>query len=223
MEIKHFMDYMTIKNFYMMRKPKFWEKAKKDLSKRDKKLEKIIENYPKDFLFSKSDPFYTISRSIVGQQISVKAAQSVWDKLEARVGKITVHKIKNVHYMTLKSCGLSRQKITYLKSLSKAIIGKEINPKSWPDKDDEEIINELIKIKGIGKWTAEMYLIFNLCRPDVFPVDDIGLIRGICNCYDLEYPISKDKAISLSEKWRPWRSVATWYFWRSLDPIPVEY
>ena len=88
---------------------------------------------------------------------------------------------------------------------------------------NEEIIDELVKIKGIGRWTAEMYLIFNLCRPDVFPVDDIGLLRGICNCYNLKYPISKSYALQLSQKWKPWRSVATWYFWRSLDPIPVEY
>ena len=206
-----------------MYKPKFWEKAKKDLSKRDRKLEKIIENYPKDFLFSKSDPFYTISRSIVGQQISVKAAQSVWDKLEKKVGKITACKINNLHFMTLKSCGLSRQKITYLKSLSDAFIKKNIDPNKWSNLTDEKIIDELIKVKGIGRWTAEMFLIFNLCRPDIFPADDLGLIKGICNCYDLKYPISKEHAIKLSEKWRPWRSVATWYFWRSLDPIPVEY
>ena len=206
-----------------MEKPYFWEKAKKDLIKRDKNLGRIIKNYPKDFLFSKSDPFYTLSRSIVGQQISVKAAQSVWDKLEFKVKKINPKVITKTHFTTLKSCGLSRQKISYLKSLSQAILQKEIVPSNWPNLDDEEIIESLIKVKGIGRWTAEMYLIFNLCRPDVFPVDDIGLIRGICNCYNLNYPISKEHAINLSKKWRPWRSVATWYFWRSLDPIPVEY
>ncbi len=206
-----------------MHKPKFWEKAKKELKQNDKILGKIIENYPKDFLFSKSDPFYTISRSIVGQQISVKAAQSVWNKLEEKVGKVTALKINNLHFMTLKSCGLSRQKITYLKSLSSAFINKDIDPSNWTYLSDEKVINQLIKIKGIGRWTAEMFLIFNLCRADVFPADDLGLIKGICNCYNLTYPISKEHAIALSEKWKPWRSVATWYFWRSLDPIPVEY
>ena len=206
-----------------MYKPKFWEKAKKDLKKKDKRLGRIIENYPKDFLFSKSDPFYTISRSIVGQQISVIAAQAVWNKLEKKIGKITANKINNLHYMTLKSCGLSRQKITYLKSLSNAFVNKDIDTKKWSYLSDEEIINNLIKVKGIGRWTAEMFLIFNLCRPDIFPADDLGLIKGICKCYKLDYPISKEHAIKLSEKWRPWRSVATWYFWRSLDPIPVEY
>ena len=223
MEIKHFIDYMTIKNFFYMNKPIFWEKAKKDLIRKDKKLGSIIKEYPNDFLFSKSDPFYTIARSIVGQQISVKAAQAVWDKIELKVRIISPKRINSAHFMTLKSCGLSRQKISYLKSLSLAFIKKEINPIKWKEFSDEMIIDELTKVKGIGRWTAEMYLIFNLSRPDIFPVDDIGLLRGICNCYNLKYPISKEHAIKLSLKWKPWRSVATWYFWRSLDPIPVEY
>ncbi len=206
-----------------MKKPFFWEKAKKVLKSKDKKLGKIIRNYPKDFLFSKSDPFYTLARSIVGQQISVQAAQAVWERYEKKIKKITPNKTLEMHFMTLKSCGLSRQKITYLKSLSRGFINKEINPNNWSNYSDEEIINELIKIKGIGRWTAEMFLIFNLCRPDIFPADDLGLIKGICNCYNIKYPITKDRAISMSKKWKPYRSVATWYFWRSLDPIPVEY
>ena len=206
-----------------MNKPFFWEKAKEVLIRKDKKLGKIISNYPKDFLFSKSDPFYTLARSIVGQQISVKAAQAVWDRYENKIKKVNPKNTLNAHFMSLKSCGLSRQKISYLKSLSSGFIKKEINPKKWNKFSDEEIIDELTKIRGIGRWTAEMYLIFNLCRPDVFPVDDLGLIKGICNCYRMKYPISKNRALKLSEKWKPFRSVATWYFWRSLDPIPVEY
>ncbi len=206
-----------------MKKPIFWEKAKKDLIQKDKKLGMIIKSYPKDFLFSKSDPFYTLSRSIIGQQISVKAAQAVWDRFESKIKKVSPRNILNLHYMTLKSCGLSRQKISYLKSLSLGFINNEINPKKWKNYSDEEIIKELIKIKGIGRWTAEMFLIFNLCRPDVFPADDLGLIKGICNCYSIKYPITKQHALKMSKKWRPYRSVATWYFWRSLDPIPVEY
>ena len=206
-----------------MKKPFFWEKAKKALISKDKKLGKIISNYPKDFLFSKSDPFYTLARSIVGQQISVKAAQAVWVKFEKKVINVNPSNVKKMHFMKLKSCGLSKQKINYLKSLSDAFITKKIIPDNWKNYSDEEIINELITIKGIGRWTAEMYLIFNLCRPDVFPADDLGLIKGICNCYKIEYPIEKNKAITMSKKWKPYRSVATWYFWRSLDPIPVEY
>tara|TARA_A100001388_G_scaffold215240_1_gene165661 strand:+ start:156 stop:776 length:621 start_codon:yes stop_codon:yes gene_type:complete len=206
-----------------MKKPFFWEKAKKALIKKDKKLGKIISNYPKDFLFSKSDPFYTLARSIIGQQISVQAAQSVWDKFENKVMMVNPKQTIKMHFMSLKSCGLSRQKITYLKSLSKAFIDKEIKPYNWSNYSDREIIEELTKIKGIGQWTAEMFLIFNLCRPDVFPADDLGLIKGICKCYNMQYPISKDHAIKMSIRWKPYRSVATWYFWRSLDPIPVEY
>ncbi len=206
-----------------MEKPIFWENAKIELRKKDRKLAKIIENYPKDFLFSKSDPFYTLARSIVGQQISVKAAQAVWDRIENKLGKTTASNVYESHHMTLKSCGLSRQKITYLRSLSHSFLNNDINSKDLKYMNDEQIIEELVKIKGIGKWTAQMFLIFNLCRPDIFPADDLGLIKGICNCYGLEYPISKEHAIKLSNKWKPWRSVATWYFWRSLDPIPVEY
>jgi len=206
-----------------MKKPFFWEKAKKVLISKDKKLGKIISNYPKDFLFSKSDPFYTLARSIVGQQISVKAAQAVWDKLENKAKRIEPNYILQMHFMSLKSCGLSRQKIKYLKSLSLAFKQNKISPDKWKKYSDEDIISELVLIKGIGRWTAEMYLIFNLCRPDIFPVDDIGLLRGICKCYNLNYPIKKEIVIKMSENWKPYRSVATWYFWRSLDPIPVEY
>ena len=206
-----------------MKKPFFWEKAKKDLIKKDKKLGRIITNYPKDFLFSKSDPFYTLARSIVGQQISVKAAQAVWDRFENKIKKVNPQNTLNMHFMSLKACGLSRQKINYLKSLSIKFIEKRINPKKWNNYSDEEVIEELIKTKGIGRWTAEMFLIFNLCRPDIFPADDLGLIKGICYCYNIDYPITKEDAIKMSERWKPYRSVATWYFWRSLDPIPVEY
>ena len=206
-----------------MKKPIFWEKAKKDLIKKDKKLGSIIKNYPKDFLFSKSDPFYTLARSIVGQQISVKAAQAVWDRFEKKIKKVNPKNVIKIHYMSLKSCGLSRQKISYMKSLANSFINKNINPLKWKDCNDEEIINDLIQIKGIGRWTAEMFLIFNLCRPDIFPLDDLGAIKALCICYDLEYPTDKKIVIKISNKWKPYRSVATWYLWRSLDPIPVEY
>ena len=206
-----------------MKKPVFWDTAKKDLIRKDKSLGKIIKNYPGDFLFTKSDPFYTLARSIVGQQISVSAAQAVWDRFEKKVKIVKPQEVMKLHYMKLKACGLSKQKITYLKSLSRAFIEKTIQPGNWSSLENETIIEELTKIKGIGRWTAEMFLIFNLCRPDIFPADDLGLIKGICNCYNIKYPIKRDHAIKLSRKWQPWRSVATWYFWRSLDPIPVEY
>ena len=203
--------------------PIFWQKAKKILSKKDNKLSKIIKSYPDDFLFSKSDPFYTLARSIVGQQISVKSAQSVWNKLEVKIIRIKPKIIATTHSGTLKSVGLSRQKVGYLKNLANAFIEKKIKIKTWEKMTDEEIIQDLIQIKGIGRWTAEMFLIFNLCRADIFPLDDIGMIKGLCKLYDIPYPTERRKIIKIGKKWKPYRSVATWYLWRSLDPIPVEY
>ncbi len=225
MEIKQFTIYMSIQNYntQTMKKPHFWEKAKAQLIKKDARLGKIIKSYPRDFLFTKSDPYYTLARAIVGQQISVKAAQAVWNRFEKKIESVTPNNTLSMHYMSLKSCGLSRQKIKYLRSLASAFISKELQILKSKSATDNEIIDKLIKVKGIGRWTAQMFLIFNLCRPDVFPEDDLGLLKGICICYNLEYPISKEYAVKISQKWKPWRSVATWYFWRSLDPIPVEY
>ena len=203
--------------------PIFWQKAKKALSAKDIKLSKIIESYPHDFLFSKSDPFFTLARSIVGQQISVKAAQSVWDRLEIKIKKINPKVIVKTHSNTLKSIGLSRQKVNYLKNLADAFIEKKIKINMWDKMNNEEIVQDLIQIKGIGRWTAEMFLIFNLCRADIFPLDDIGMVRGLCKLYKIPYPSDREKIIKIGEKWKPFRSVATWYLWRSLDPIPVEY
>ena len=203
--------------------PIFWQKAKKTLSNKDKKLSKIIESYPHDFLFSKSDPFFTLARSIVGQQISVKAAQSVWNRLEIKVKQINPKIIITTHSSTLKSVGLSRQKVKYLKNLANAFLDKKIKINMWDKMNDEEIVQDLIQIKGIGRWTAEMFLIFNLCRADIFPLDDIGMIKGLCKLYQISYPTEREVIIQIGEKWKPYRSVATWYLWRSLDPIPVEY
>lgn len=207
----------------MKKQPIFWSIAKKNLKKNDKKLGKLIDTYPRDFLFTKSDPFLTLARSIVGQQISVKAAQSVWEKLILKIGKVSPNHIIKSHSNTLKSAGLSRQKVLYLKNLAKAFINKEIKMNKWKSMSDDDIVDDLIKIKGIGRWTAEMFLIFNLCRSDIFPLDDIGMIKGLCKLYGLSYPIDKEIIIKIGNKWKPYRSVATWYLWRSLDPIPVEY
>ena len=207
----------------MKKKPFFWSEAKNELKKKDKKLGIIIDSYPKDFLFSKSDPFLTLARSIVGQQISVKAAQSVWDKLILKIGIVSPEIIYKSHSNKLRSAGLSRQKVSYLKNLAFAFIDKKIKIKLWKKMSDDEVIEDLVQIKGIGRWTAEMFLIFNLCRADIFPLDDIGMIKGICKIYNLKYPIKRSKLIQIGNRWRPYRSVATWYLWRSLDPIPVEY
>mgnify|MGYP001452810587 CR=1 FL=1 len=203
--------------------PIFWEQGKNYLIKKDQKLGSLIKSYPNDFLFTKSEPFLTLARSIVGQQISVKAAQSVWERLEIKIKKVTPQNIKKLHSNSLKSVGLSRQKVQYLKNLSDAFNNKKIKIKLWSKMSDEDIIQDLIQIKGIGRWTAEMFLIFNLCREDIFPLDDIGMIKGLCKIYQLNYPINRDKVVKIGNRWKPYRSVATWYLWRSLDPIPVEY
>ena len=203
--------------------PIFWEQGKNYLIKKDQKLGSLIKSYPNDFLFTKSDPFLTLARSIVGQQISVKAAQSVWDRLEIKIKKVTPQNIKKLHSNSLKSVGLSRQKVQYLKNLSDAFDNNKIKIKLWSKMSDEDIIQDLIQIKGIGRWTAEMFLIFNLCREDIFPLDDIGMVRGLCKIYQLDYPINRDQVVKIGNRWKPYRSVATWYLWRSLDPIPVEY
>ena len=203
--------------------PIFWEQGKNYLIKKDQKLGSLIKSYPNAFLFTKSDPFLTLARSIVGQQIPVKAAQSVWNRLEIKIKKVTPQNIKKMHSNSLKSVGLSRQKVQYLKNLSDAFNNKKIKIKLWSKMSDEDIIQDLIQIKGIGRWTAEMFLIFNLCREDIFPLDDIGMIKGLCKIYQLNYPINRDKVVKIGNRWKPYRSVATWYLWRSLDPIPVEY
>lgn len=215
--------YCKLMNNKNYKPPLFWDEGKNYLIKKDKKLGNLIKSYPKDFLFSKSDPFLTLARSIVGQQISVKAAQSVWDRLEIKIKKVTPLNIKMMHSNSFKSVGLSRQKVQYLKNLSDAFIRNKIKIKLWSKMNDEEIIQDLIQIKGIGRWTAEMFLIFNLCRADIFPLDDIGMIKGLCKIYNLDYPLNKDKILKIGNKWKPYRSIATWYLWRSLDPIPVEY
>ena len=208
----------------MTRAPKYWKKAKIQLSKKDPVLRKIIKKFKTGYLKSKNNPFFSLCRTIIGQQISVKAADSIWLKFEKKCKKkITPKNVLKLSSSSLKRAGLSRQKISYLKSLSSAFLSNKIQPSKWSSLENEIIIQELIQIKGIGRWTAEMFLIFNLCRPDIFPADDLGLIKGICKCYNLNYPITRDHALQLSKKWQPWRSVATWYFWRSLDPIPVEY
>ena len=221
--MKKSLQYNKLMNKIYHKPPIFWEQGKNYLIKKDKKLGHLIKSYPKDFLFTKSDPFFTLARSIVGQQISVKAAQSVWDRLEIKIKKITPFNIKKIHSNSLKSVGLSRQKVQYLKNLSEAFIVNKIKIELWNKMSDEEIIQDLIQIKGIGRWTAEMFLIFNLCRKDIFPLDDIGMIKGMCKIYNLDYPIHKNKVLKIGNKWKPYRSIATWYLWRSLDPIPVEY
>lgn len=203
--------------------PRYWKKAARELALTDPVMAAIIGEYPGGALASRGDPFGTLARSIIGQQISVKAADSVWARFDAALAAITPEAVLAVSPETLRACGLSARKVEYVADLARHFVDGEIHVRRWDAMSDEEIITELTAVRGIGVWTAEMFLIFNQMRPDVFPLDDIGLQKGVARHYcDGERPSRKQLA-EIGERWRPWRSVATWYLWRSLDPLPVEY
>lgn len=203
--------------------PHYWEQAKLELMKRDRIMKKLIPRFGDLQLVRRGDPFMTLARSIVGQQISVKAAQSVWERLMLACPKMTPAQVKRQGHIKLAACGLSKRKAEYLMDLSAHFLDGIINEKDWSSMEDEAVIAELIQIRGIGRWTAEMFLIFNMLRPDILPLDDLGLVKGISMNYFSGEPVSRSDAREVAANWEPWRTVATWYMWRSLDPIPVEY
>lgn len=204
--------------------PAYWHEATATLSKADPVLGKIIASYHGETLVGKGDPFLTLARAIVGQQISVKAADAVWKKLETGLGGSVIPAIVlEGTEESLRGFGLSRQKVLYLQDLARYFHEKRHTIENWDEMSDEELIASLVSIRGIGRWTAEMFLIFHLMRADVFPVDDLGLQKAVF----LHYFGSEKQPLKTlrqhGELWRPYRSVATWYLWRSLDPVPVEY
>jgi DNA-3-methyladenine glycosylase II len=204
-------------------KPEYWDKARRALMRRDPIMGAIIRAHPKVFMVSRGEPFNTLARAICGQQISVKAAQAVWTRLVTCCGEMTPEKVLAKKRTELRACGLSDRKTEYIADLAQHFADGKIHPHRWPQMSDEEIIAELVDVRGIGRWTAEMFLMFNLLRPDVFPLDDLGLQKGIRVAYFKGRKTSLNRMKKLGETWRPWRSVATWYLWRSLDPVPVEY
>ena len=206
-----------------MKTPDYWEQAKRELAERDAVLRELIARFQGLALGSRGDAFSTLARSIVGQQISVKAAQSVWDRLSGRLGTVAPQTLSRARMPALRSCGLSGQKAGYLKDLGKKFLDGTLEPARWPALEDEVLIAELTQVKGIGRWTAEMYLMFHLARPDVLPVADLGLQRAMRIRYNRGRPLTPARMEKIGAAWAPWRSVATWYMWRSLDPIPVEY
>ena len=183
----------------------------------------IMRAHRKIFLARRGEPFLTLARAIVGQQISVKAAQSVWDKLCLCAGEVTPERILARQRPELRACGLSGRKVEYIADLAQHFADRKLHLHRWPQMSDEEVIAELVAVRGIGRWTAEMFLMFNLLRPDVFPLDDLGLQKAIRLSYFKGRKVSAGRMKKLGETWRPWRSMATWYLWRSLDPVPVEY
>jgi DNA-3-methyladenine glycosylase II len=205
-------------------KPEYWDRAKRALARRDVALKAIIRSRPGVYLMRRGEPFLTLARAICGQQISVKAAQSVWDRICVCLDReITPEAVLAQDRRKLRACGLSDRKTEYIADLAQHFADGAIHVHRWPAMSDEEIIAELVQVRGIGRWTAEMFLIFNLLRPDVFPLDDLGLQKGIRVTYFKGRKVSLGRMRKLGESWRPWRSVATWYLWRSLDPVPVEY
>jgi DNA-3-methyladenine glycosylase II len=204
-------------------KPEYWDRAKRALARNDVVLGAIIRSRPKVYLQRRGEPFLTLARAIVGQQISVKAAQSVWDKVLAVCPNVTPLEIVRLKRTELRACGLSDRKVEYIADLAQHFADGAIHMHRWPEMSDEEIIAELVQVRGIGRWTAEMFLIFNLLRPDVFPLDDLGLQKAIRVNYFRGRVGTLARMRRLGESWQPWRSVATWYLWRSLDPLPVEY
>ncbi len=207
--------------------PVYWDEACKHLSKRDRVMKKLIPKFGEARLKSRGDAFTTLARSIVGQQISVKAAQSVWDRFAAAVGGKITHllpgHVQALPVLQMREAGLSARKCEYLLDLASHFDEGRVHVAQWQEMDDETIIAELVAIRGIGRWTAEMFLIFHLMRPNVMPLDDLGLIKGISVNYFSGEPVSRAEAREVGDAWAPFRSVATWYIWRSLDPLPVEY
>ena len=203
--------------------PCYWEEARADLIKRDRILRRVIPKHPDGFLVSRGDPFVTLARAITGQQISVKAAQAVWDRVVTKVPRMTPAAIIKTGSEPLLACGLSRRKSEYILDLAAQFKARQVHPDKWSTMGDEAVIAELVGIRGIGRWTAEMFLIFNLLRPDVLPLDDIGLLKAISLHYFSGEPVSRHEAREVADNWMPWRTVATWYMWRSLDPLPVDY
>ena len=203
--------------------PDYWEKAKSELMRRDRIMKKLIPRFGDLQLVGRGDPFVTLARSIVGQQISVKAAQAVWERMLVVCTKMTPAQVTRQGQVKLAGCGLSKRKVEYLLDLAAHFRDGTVHAKDWSSMEDEGVIAELIQIRGIGRWTAEMFLIFNLLRPNILPLDDVGLLRGISINYFSGEPVSRSDAREVSAAWEPWRTVATWYLWRSLDPIPVGY
>ena len=203
--------------------PDFWADACTHLGRRDRVMKRLIPRFGDACLESRGDAFVTLARSIVGQQISVKAAQSVWNRFEALPRRMTPAAVLKLKVDDMREAGLSARKVEYLVDLALHFDAGRLHVDDWQQMDDEAIIAELVGIRGIGRWTAEMFLIFHLLRPDVLPLDDLGLIKGISLNYFSGEPVSRSEAREVAEAWAPWRSVATWYMWRSLEPTPVAY
>jgi DNA-3-methyladenine glycosylase II len=203
--------------------PRYWTEAKGHLAKKDKVLRRIIRAHPDADLRTRGDAFRTLARSIVGQQISVRAAQAVWERFEALAAGVEPARVVGLDEDAMRAAGLSRMKVAYLKDLAGRFHEGSLQSRRWARMADEAVIADLVQVKGIGRWSVEMFLIFHLLRPNVLPVGDLGLQRAMERHYNAGDALTKDDMREIARPWQPWSSVATWYLWRSLDPVPVEY
>ena len=203
--------------------PSFWAEACTHLMQKDRVMKRLIPQFGDVSLESRGDPFVTLARSIVGQQISVKAAQTVWNRFVALPEKMTPTHVLHLPIDAMRAAGLSARKVEYMVDLALHFENGTLHTTQWHSMSDDEIITELVAIRGIGRWTAEMFLIFHLMRPNVLPLDDVGLINGIRQNYFSGEAVSRSEVREVAAAWTPFCTVATWYIWRSLDPLPVAY
>ena len=214
---------MLQSNTSVCQTPEYWKAACAHLGRKDRVMKKLIAQYGAACLESHGDAFITLARSIVGQQISVKSAQSVWNRFNALPVEMTAQHVLQLSTESMRGAGLSARKAEYLLDLARHFDAGLLQADDWIAMGDEAIIAKLVSIRGVGRWTAEMFLIFHMMRPNVLPLDDVGLIKGISQNYFSGEPVSRNEIRELAQAWQPWCSVATWYIWRSLDPVPVAY
>ena len=207
----------------MSQRPKYWNKAKKILSKKDKVMRKLINNYKDKSLVTRNDVFYSLCKSITGQQLSIFSASAIFKRFQKKVGKITPTRVSKLSISQIKSCGMTKQKAKGIKELAVKMIRKEFNPKLINKMSDEEAIEYLSELRQIGRWSAEMILLFTFNRSNIWPLQDIGLLRAISNNYNKKYFPPKSFLNKLYKKFTPYCSVATWYLWRSIDNEPIQY
>jgi DNA-3-methyladenine glycosylase II len=197
--------------------PEYWNEAKKHLARRDPVLRKLMKKHPDADLGTRGDAFQTLARSITGQQISVKAAQSIWNRFVVCAGTVNARTVVGLAPEAIRACGFSGSKVAYVKDLAERFHTRTLKPRRWPKMDDEAIIEDLVQVKGIGRWSVEMFLIFHMMRPNVLPVGDLGLQRAMERAYRAGAPLTKAEMREIGKRWAPWSTVATWYLWRSLD------
>lgn len=205
-------------------KPAFWDEASAHLMRRDRILKRLIPRHTSEWMQRRPTPFIALARAVVGQQVSVKSADAIWRRFSEKCDHHpTPDKVLVLGEERLRGAGLSRRKAEYIQHLATHFVEKKVHPELWAEMDDDDIVAELCAIRGVGRWTAEMFLIFSLQRPDVLPLDDLGLIKAISLHYFSGEPVSRFEAREVAQAWAPWRTVATWYLWRSLDSVAVRY